>query len=98
MIHYEICPYCGQGAVRKAKIKRNGKSIIICEECDTVWEKETNDKTGISLQQFLRHEGIDVNYDDWKELDLEESNGNFALLENYIAYNQEYSFWITQVK
>ena len=39
MIHYEICPYCGQGAVRKAKIKRNEKSIIICEECDTVWEK-----------------------------------------------------------
>ena len=44
MIHYEICPYCGQGAVRKAKIKENGKKIFFCIECDTVWENEVNDK------------------------------------------------------
>ena len=44
MIHYEICPYCGQGAVRRAKIKETRKNIFICEECDTVWENEVNDK------------------------------------------------------
>ena len=70
MIHYEICPYCGQGAVRKAKIKENGKNIFICEECDTVWEKEVNDKTGVSLKFFLKNEGIDVSWDDWNELEL----------------------------
>ena len=35
-----ICPYCEQGRVIKAKIKKNGRIINICEECDTVWKGE----------------------------------------------------------
>lgn len=69
MIHYEICPYCGQGAVRIAKVKKNGKNIFICEECDIVWEKEVNDKTGVPLMFFLKSEGIEVSWDDWNELE-----------------------------
>lgn len=40
-----FCPFCEQGVVCKAKVKRLNEVIFICDECDTVWRTpEINDK------------------------------------------------------
>jgi len=31
------CPYCGQGALYRIKIKSLGLRSFLCDECDTVW-------------------------------------------------------------
>ena len=63
-----ICPYCEQGRVIKAKIKKNGRIINICEECDTVWKGEIDLLTGISFEAFMKKQGYEGI---WNELEVE---------------------------
>lgn len=62
-----VCPYCEQGKVIVAKIKRNGKKIHLCEECDTVWEGEIDLISGIGFDLFMKNEGCEAN---WSELEV----------------------------
>lgn len=62
-----VCPYCEQGKIIKAKIKRNNKEIHICEECDTVWDGEINLMTGKSFDNFMKNLGCEP---DWSELEI----------------------------
>lgn len=62
-----VCPYCEQGVVITAKIKKNNKLIYLCEECDTVWEGEINLQNGIGFDIFMKKEGYKVT---WDELEI----------------------------
>lgn len=64
-----ICPYCEQGRVIEARIKKNGKVINICEECDTVWEGEIDLLTGMSYDEFMENQGCEGT---WDELELDD--------------------------
>lgn len=63
-----ICPYCEQGRVISAKVRRNGKGIYICEECDTVWVETVDLLSGISFEAFMKEQGC---AEDWNELEVE---------------------------
>lgn len=60
-----LCPYCEYGRILKAKVKISNKDIYICEECDTVWEGEVNDKTGIGFNKYMKKNG---KYGSWDEI------------------------------
>lgn len=34
----KVCPFCEQGIVHKAMIKKTGTRIYICDECDATWQ------------------------------------------------------------
>ncbi len=66
-----ICPYCEQGSILKARVKKNNKIIYICDECDTVWEsiEEISDRSGKSINMFMQEIGCEPY---WDELELME--------------------------
>ena len=63
-----ICPYCEQGRVLNVKVRKNGKEIYICEECDTVWEETVDLLSGIDFEMFMKEQGCAGN---WNELEEE---------------------------
>lgn len=36
-LHIGWCPFCDQGWVNAVKDSVNGKLILLCYECDTIW-------------------------------------------------------------
>jgi hypothetical protein len=32
-----LCPRCEQGEITKAKIRKTGKDIYVCQECEATW-------------------------------------------------------------
>jgi hypothetical protein len=32
-----LCPRCEQGDIAKAQIKKTGKDIFVCQECEATW-------------------------------------------------------------
>ena len=62
-----ICPYCEQGLVLPAQIKKTNKRILICDECDTIWLKDVNLQTGMGFDAFMKKEGCEAN---WDELEI----------------------------
>lgn len=62
-----ICPYCEQGVVLEAKIKKNTKKIFICEECDTVWEGEVDSQSGVGFETYMNSRGHEAS---WDELEM----------------------------
>lgn len=52
-----LCPYCEYGMILKARIKYIDKEIYICEECDTVWEEEISNETGIGFAKYMKKIG-----------------------------------------
>ena len=58
------CELCKSSDFVSATVKRNGKRIIICEECDSVYEVNENGAP------ILGHDPKDVSY-------FEELNGLF---------------------
>lgn len=69
----KICTVCEQGRIMKAKIKKNNKTIYICEECDSIWEKaDLTDYLEIGFNEYMERiqlKGL------WSELtDIEELN------------------------
>ncbi|MBO5389205.1 MAG: hypothetical protein J6A59_13960 [Lachnospiraceae bacterium] len=62
-----ICPYCEYGRIFKAKIRDCDKKIYICEECDTVWEEQINDETGVGFDRYMKEIGMRGS---WDELEI----------------------------
>ena len=63
-----ICPYCEQGRVMTAKVRKNGREIYICEECDTVWERTVDSLSGVGFEAFMKEQGCSEN---WNELEVD---------------------------
>ncbi|MBQ4284159.1 MAG: hypothetical protein IJB96_09560 [Lachnospira sp.] len=59
-----ICPYCEQGEVVNARIRKNGKEIFVCQECDTVWYQVVNLTTGIGFDLAMSNEGCNNSWDE----------------------------------
>ena len=66
-----ICPYCEQGAIIWAKVKRDERVIQICEECDTVWNwnDKIDEADGMSFDEFMLRYYKSVAL--WDELNIE---------------------------
>lgn len=64
-----VCPYCEQGEVLVARIKKKNKSIFVCDECDTVWVKEINSQVGIGFDTFMKSEGCKASWDELEVFD-----------------------------
>ena len=62
-----ICPYCKQGTILKARVKRTGTEILICDECDTVWLSEVSNKSGTGLSEFMKSQSAKPL---WSELEI----------------------------
>ncbi|MCR1870473.1 hypothetical protein [Longicatena caecimuris] len=64
-----VCPYCEQGNVVQVKIKRTGKKIYICDECDTIWlNGETiSHFNGTGFEEYAKANGFQSI---WTELEL----------------------------
>ena len=66
------CPTCGgYGDLVFAKVKSTGDSIIVCTECDLLWESADPDGTTIELatdvSSFLKSKGLPTT---WNELEI----------------------------
>lgn len=63
------CPYCDQGEIVKAIIKKSNKMIYICDECDTVWtsREKISDTTGLSFYLYANAHNLKPL---WTELEL----------------------------
>lgn len=50
-----ICPYCQQGTIMKAIVNKTKEKIMICDECDTVWENADaiSDLNGVSFDTYM---------------------------------------------
>lgn len=64
-----ICPYCKEGIVYNAIVKKVNAAIRICGECDTVWQENeiVSDETGMRYDLFADSVGIEPL---WDELEL----------------------------
>ena len=59
-----ICPYCEQGGIIKAKVKKNNRIINICEECDAVWIGEILEETGMTFEKYMEQRGYTNSWDE----------------------------------
>ena len=57
------CPYCEYGIVLRAHLQINEESIYICEECDTVWRNEVDNKNGTSFKSFMKEKGLEPSWE-----------------------------------
>lgn len=32
-----LCPRCSQGEIVKAKVKKSGHTLFVCQECEATW-------------------------------------------------------------
>lgn len=62
-----ICPYCEQGVILNAKVKRINLNVKICPECDTVWEGDVSDQEGCNYVRFADKNGL---RNSWDELEI----------------------------
>lgn len=65
------CPTCGEyGDLLHATVRKTGQRVIVCTECDLLWEypQQDIDPAGASdVALFLEQAGIEP---DWQELQL----------------------------
>ena len=71
IIYPMLCPCCGQyGDIRLYRFKRTNKALLICTECDLLWEnpeKLISDKKNSNTDTFMK--GHDIkNWDDFQEI------------------------------
>ncbi len=60
------CPYCDEGELYTAIIKKLEKKIYICEECDSIWTTDDiSDETGSNFSSYMESEGLEAL---WSEL------------------------------
>ncbi|MBQ5447151.1 MAG: hypothetical protein IIT48_10885 [Lachnospiraceae bacterium] len=62
-----ICPYCEQGVIIKAKVKKIESIIRICPECDTIWEGDVSSEEGCGFSSFAKNNGL---INSWDELEI----------------------------
>ena len=63
-----ICPYCEQGNILNVVVKKSGRKVLICEECDTIWLREIDVETGIGFDTFMSNEVGNANWSELKVL------------------------------
>ena len=63
----KACPFCGQGPIHRAVVKKTGEALCVCEECDTVWKKGGAGDTVTNLTACLEEQGVPPR---WEELAL----------------------------
>lgn len=68
-----LCPRCNQGYVLKAVVKKTGKHLYICDECDAVWfcKESIEYATFNYFNVYMERQGLE---DNWDEL---ETNAKF---------------------
>lgn len=68
-----MCPYCDQGRIKEAIVKKTKELIYICEECDTVWatNETISDSTGIVFDLYAKTRGFAAL---WSELEILKDN------------------------
>ena len=59
-----ICPYCEQGEILKAKVKKTGEIIYICDECDSVWKQKIIDDNATNFYDYAEENNIQITGDD----------------------------------
>lgn len=62
-----ICPYCEQGGIIRAKVKKSNDIIKICEECDAVWLDEVLEELGTTFERYTEQRGY---ANSWDELEI----------------------------
>lgn len=63
-----ICPECGSGPIHRAQLRRDGKEIYICEECDCVWLETIESAKTITFDELMKAYGVNLAL--WSELKL----------------------------
>jgi hypothetical protein len=56
-----VCPCCdGQGDVVTARIDKTEEVVYLCDECDTLWQLETDisSKPGVCFSQYVKPLGL----------------------------------------
>lgn len=69
------CPRCNQDWVQKVKVKKTGREIFICPECEAIWfcRDSIEYATFNYFSYYMERQEL---RDDWAELDvLEAYNG-----------------------
>lgn len=64
-----LCPYCRQGEILSALVKKINEKIMICDECDTVWLGRVDKDIGLNMHAFMASRGLPPL---WSELEVEE--------------------------
>jgi len=66
-----LCPICGEyGDLVVARVKKTGKKVIVCTECDSLWkdiEVELLANNAMDVSQFLSESGLAPT---WDELEI----------------------------
>jgi ribosomal protein L37AE/L43A len=55
-----LCPRCQQGDVVKATVKKLGKGIFVCQECEATWFSidDIGTKPFIDFGSYMRENGL----------------------------------------
>lgn len=63
------CPRCEQGWLNKVMVKKTGKEIFICEECDAIWFclESIEYCTFNYFSAYMERQGFS---DKWSELEI----------------------------
>jgi len=68
---YDLCPVCGQGELYDAIVNATGESVIVCDECEALWEgnvatptRDNSHYLGTYLKERSLSEG-------WQELEVD---------------------------
>jgi hypothetical protein len=65
----KICPHCEGGYLMKIKFKKNGEEVILCDECDALWnsEKEVNENVfSVFDEQYASKKDIKYSSDEYE--------------------------------
>ena len=59
-----ICPFCEQGYILKAKVKKTNKTIFVCDECESVWVDKIDESHVTNLEDYFEKENIPSSWDE----------------------------------
>ena len=71
-----ICPYCEQDYVWKVRIRDVSQNVVMCLECDTVWDSAADVGLGKGLifERFMAERGRTADWDDVARIEQLTSN------------------------
>jgi hypothetical protein len=66
-----LCPRCEQGDIVKAKVKKTGKDVYVCTECEATWfsKKDVGLAPFVDFGTYMEENGLSPM---WDELCIEE--------------------------
>ena len=60
------CPRCnGQGHVFLVRVKKTGKILKLCDECDAIWnhDEEVSQESWSTFDHYMEDIGLDTRWD-----------------------------------